>query len=158
MPTPALAGARPSSEDPGAALLVTAARFARTVSRHTATDVPAARLRLLAQVAEMEPVGISDLAAADRCRQPTMSDAVQKLCRLGLLTKRPHPDDARSALVSLTDAGHRELATNRRLAADYIATLLARDATYTMGDVRAAVELLRHLVDQAPQTSARDHT
>jgi DNA-binding MarR family transcriptional regulator len=85
-----------------AALVMYSARLGRAVSRVSLADVPAATLRLLSQIDELAPVGIGRLAEADRCSQPTMSGAVQKLADKGWVTKTPHPTDARSSLVDLT--------------------------------------------------------
>ena len=132
-----------------------AGRLVRAVSRRTAPDVPAATLRLLSQVDELAPVGISQLAEADRCSQPTMSSAVAHLVEKGWAVKRPHPSDARSTLVELTDAGRETLATARRRNADVVASRLLADARHDADDLAAAVALLQHLLETHP-TESRD--
>src|SRR5689334_18464675 len=88
-----------------------AARLVRAVRR--AVDSPAG-VRVLSLLDELGPQGVSALAAADRCSQPTMTGTVNALLERGMVTKSPHPDDARSTLVDLTDAGRAELARLRR--------------------------------------------
>lgn len=129
-----------------AALVTYSARLGRAISRVTLSDVPAATLRLLSQIDELQPVGIGRLAAADRCSQPTMSGAVQKLADKGWVSKTAHPTDARSSLVELTPAGATVLAGARQRMALLIGDRLAADPCHDLDDVRAAVTLLQHLL------------
>jgi DNA-binding MarR family transcriptional regulator len=129
-----------------AALVMYSARLGRAVSRVCLADVPAATLRLLSQIGELQPVGIGRLAEADRCSQPTMSGAVQKLADKGWVSKTPNPVDARSALVELTPAGTTVLHGARRRIAAVVAERLAADDCHDLDDVRAAVTLLQHLL------------
>jgi DNA-binding MarR family transcriptional regulator len=129
-----------------AALVMYSARLGRAVSRVSLADVPAATLRLLSQIDELAPVGIGRLAEADRCSQPTMSGAVQKLADKGWVTKTPHPTDARSSLVDLTPAGATVLRGARSRMAAVVGERLDADACHDLDDVRAAVTLLQHLL------------
>jgi DNA-binding MarR family transcriptional regulator len=131
----------------GAALVMYAGRLGRAVSRRTAHDVPAATLRLLSQVEELGPVTISQLAHADRCSQPAMSGAVQNLTDKGWAVKRTNPDDGRSSLVALTDAGRSMLAEARRKNGALVAERLLLTGQHGREDVAAAVDLLKHLLD-----------
>ncbi|HET6627698.1 MAG TPA: MarR family winged helix-turn-helix transcriptional regulator [Nocardioidaceae bacterium] len=137
-------------EDHAAALVMYSARLGRAVSRRTATDVPAATLRLLSQVDELGPVGISQLAHADRCSQPTMSGGVQNLVDKGWALKRPNPKDARSSLVELTATGATVLREARRRNGAVVAERLAADPCHDRDDLEAAVRLLQHLLQPAP--------
>jgi len=132
--------------DLSAELAMLAGRFTRAVT-HTAThEVPTASLRLLSQVDELGSVPIGTLAAADRCSQPTMSSAVQSLCRRGWARKTPNPDDARSTLVSLTEAGRTVLADARRQRASVVADLFEADPRHDRQDLATAVAVLRGLL------------
>jgi DNA-binding MarR family transcriptional regulator len=127
-------------------LVTYASRLGRAVSRVAAPDVPAATLRLLAQLDELGPVGISRLAKADRCSQPTMSGAVQHLVEKGWATKTTNPDDARSSLVRVTTAGVGVLDDARRRIGTVVAERLEADPCHDVADVAAAVALLEHLL------------
>ena len=129
-----------------AELVTYASRLGRAVSRATAPDLPAATLRLLAQLDEFGAAGISRLAEADRCSQPTMSGAVQHLADRGWVTKKPNPADARSSLVELTEAGARVLAEARSRIGAVVAERLDADPCHSTADVAAAVALLEHLL------------
>jgi DNA-binding MarR family transcriptional regulator len=132
--------------DLSAELILLAGRLTRTVTRSSPLDVPTASLRLLSQVDELGPVTIGALAAADRCSQPTMSSAVQTLCRRRWARKDPNPEDARSCLVSLTDAGRHVLADARRRRAGVVADLFAADPEHDDRDLATAVAVLRGLL------------
>jgi DNA-binding MarR family transcriptional regulator len=132
------------------ALVMYASRLVRAVSRRTSRDVPAASLRLLSQVDELGPTGISQLAAADRCSQPTMSSGVQNLADKGWVVKLPNPADARSCLVQITDAGLAALGDTRRKNAEVVAERLHADPRHDVDDLRRAVDLLQHLLEDHP--------
>src|SRR5690349_18636182 len=52
-------------------LLVTSARFTRLAACETPTEMPRALWRALAQLDDLGPARVSDLATADRVSQPT---------------------------------------------------------------------------------------
>jgi DNA-binding MarR family transcriptional regulator len=51
-----------------------------------------------------------DLAASAQVEQPTMAATLTRMERDGLIERRANPDDGRSALISLTEAGRGKLA------------------------------------------------
>jgi DNA-binding MarR family transcriptional regulator len=106
-------------------LVVLSARLVREVRRNTA-DLPAASTRLMSLVDELGPSTVGALAQADRCSQPSMTGLVNGLVTKGWLQREPHPDDARSMLISMTTEGRRTLDTvrgrNAALVAERIAT------------------------------------
>ena len=136
--------------------MVYAGRLARAVTRSTSPGVPAATLRLLSLVDELGPSGISNLAQADRCSQPTMSTAVRNLTEKGWAVNRANPADARSSLVALTDEGLSVLAEARRRNAAVVAARLEADPRHTVADLADAVGLLRHLLEDHPDESRDD--
>ena len=140
-----------SLEQLSAELVLYTGRLVRAITRQSAglaVDVPTAQLRLLSQVDELGPVTIGALAAADRCSQPTMSAGVQALCERGWADKTPNPADARSSLVSLTDAGRTVLTEARRERAAVVAARLRSDPRHDERDLATAVAVLRGLLDQ----------
>jgi DNA-binding MarR family transcriptional regulator len=132
------------------ALVTCAGRLVRAVSRRTSPGIPAATLRLLSQVEELQPIAISQLAVADRCSQPTMSAAVRNLADKGWVSKRVNPADARSSFVALTDAGLSVLRQARRRNAAVVAARMKADPRHTTADLAAAVALLQHLLEHDP--------
>lgn len=124
-------------------LVTYAARLVRAVRR--AVEHPTG-IRVLSLLDEHGPLGVSALASADRCSQPTMSGTVASLVDSGLVTKTANPDDARSSLVALTDAGRTELARVRRSNGREVAARLSR-STCSAEDLATAIAVLRAALD-----------
>ena len=123
-------------------LVVYAARLIRAVRRESRLPASA---RILSVLDQYGALGISQLAAADRSSQPSMTAAVNQLVADGLVDKRPNPDDARATLVTLSAAGRRELSRVRRIHGDLVAERVAR-TTHSPEDLATAVAVLRDLV------------
>ena len=130
-----------------AALVTQAARLVRTVRADM--DLPAG-FRVLSMLDEHGPLGVTRLAVLDGTSQPTMSGTVAAVLERGWVDKQPHPDDARTAVVSLTDAGRAELLRGRARIGDQVARRLAA-TSHTEQDVAAAVDLLRSLLGKDEQ-------
>ncbi len=126
-------------------LVVHAARLVRAVRREL--ELPAGT-RVISLLDEYGPLGITQLAAADRCSQPTMSAAVAQLAARGWVVKAPNPDDARGSLITLTDAGRAELARQRRRHGERVADLVTDHPTLTTADLATAVAVLRGVLEK----------
>jgi DNA-binding MarR family transcriptional regulator len=127
----------------GSDLTLYAARLVRLLRRELPQPVG---MRVLSILDESGPLGISQLAAIDQCRQPTMSGTVTGLVERGWVTKESDPDDARSSLVALTAAGRRVLSSTREANGEAIAGRL-RAAGTRPDDVATAVAVLRTVVE-----------
>lgn len=138
-------------DDDGLALssdLVTqASRLIRLVRQHLPGG---ANLRVLSMLDQFGPTTVTTLADADRCTQPTMSAAVGLLAKQGFVSKTPNPDDARSSLVTLTPAGHAEIAATRAVNGRLIAERLVATTDHDVADLAAAVRLLSDLLADPP--------
>ena len=71
------------------------------------------------------PVRVTTLAAAAGISQPAMTGMIQRLERKGLVTGVDDPEDARVALVGLSDAGRVLRRDQQRERRDRLAVLLA---------------------------------
>lgn len=132
-------------------LVVYAARLMRAMRR--VLDLPAS-VRVLTILDTTGPLGITELARADNCSQPTMSAQIAQLVKSGLVTKEPNPADGRGSVVTLTDAGRAELAEVR----DRISTMIAERlgaSGRTPEEIAAAVSVLRDLVEDSEPEVAR---
>ncbi len=127
-------------------LVVLSARLVREVRRNT-SDLPAASTRLMSLLDELGPSTVSALSAADRCSQPTMSGLVNGLVAKGWVQRDPHPDDARSSLVSMTTDGRRTLAALRRGNAALVAERITASGRSTE-ELATAVAVLSDLLEQ----------
>ena len=70
-------------------------------------------LLVLARLDAGGPQRVTDLAAAERVAQPTMTGLIGRLEADGLVRKTADPADARAVRVELTDAGRDQLAAVR---------------------------------------------
>src|SRR5689334_3394914 len=107
-------------------LLVVSARFTRLAARETPTAIPRALWRALAQLEELGPMRVSDLAAVDRVSQPTATNLVQKLVEHVWAERTTDPADGRAVLVSISGDGRAALAGTRDAAAAALAPRLSR--------------------------------
>src|SRR3954465_15032903 len=94
----------------GEDLVTTAARVVRWVPRDADFGLSLAAVRLLARIFDHGPVRISDLAVAENCSQPTITNHVKKLEAERLVTRAADPHDARVWMIDLTDLGRQRLA------------------------------------------------
>ncbi|XBB67960.1 MarR family transcriptional regulator [Nocardioides sp. WV_118_6] len=138
----------PDTDGLSSDLSVYAARLVRLVRREHA---PSAGSRVLSILDELGPLGITALAQVDRCSQPTMTGQVRQLVETGWVTKTPHPTDARSSLVDLTDAGRAELRRIRRLSAALVTERLARRTDLSLDDLATAVAVLQAVVEPSSE-------
>jgi len=79
-----------------------------------AAGLPPAQLSALSVVVFGGPLTVGALAAAEQVRSPSMTRVVTALEAAGLVTREPHPGDARATLVAATAAGRGLLLAGRR--------------------------------------------
>ena len=77
------------------------------------SGLSAARLSALSVVVFAGPLSLTELAAAERVRPPTMTRIAQALERDGLVRRRPSPHDRRAVEIQATAKGRKRLATAR---------------------------------------------
>jgi DNA-binding MarR family transcriptional regulator len=138
-------------------LLVTSARFTRLAARETPTGMPRALWRALAQLEDLGPTRVSDLAAADRVSQPTATTLVQKLVEHGWALRCTDSQDRRAVQVTITDAGRAALAEARDAAAEALQPRLDRLDPESLRALAAGVEALHQVLEaDGPDGPARD--
>src|SRR5215218_10883381 len=138
----------------GVATLVAAARLTRLASRDV-TVMPPAALRLLGRLDELGPTRISELAKADRCSQPTMSNLVQRQEEQGWVRRESDPVDSRASLISLTDAGYAELQRARQEAGAAVAARLRQLSATDLTTLEAAVAVMHKILTLDPLEATR---
>ncbi|MGN6721753.1 MAG: MarR family winged helix-turn-helix transcriptional regulator [Marmoricola sp.] len=136
---------RSDSLDASAALVLQVSRLIRIVRRNS-HQIPAASVRLLSLVDQYGPATIKDLAITDQVSQPTMTGLVNGMTERGWLRREPNPADARSSLVSLTDAGRDELRQARAQNAEFILNRAER-AGITPEDLATAASVIQRIVE-----------
>ena len=88
-----------------ARLRLAVGRLNRRIRVDSASALPPLQSSVLVTLEEHEPLRLSDLARREAVTPPTMSRVLAALDEAELLTRRPDPQDARSALVELSDKG-----------------------------------------------------
>lgn len=129
----------------GVDVVVASARLTRLASRDVSA-LPHAAMRLMGRLDELGPTRISELAKADRCSQPTMSNLVQRQEENGFVRREPDPADSRASLISLTRAGRAELERARHEAGEAIATRLRLLAQEDVETLQAAVAVIHRIL------------
>ncbi|MEV8565787.1 MarR family winged helix-turn-helix transcriptional regulator [Streptomyces sp. NPDC051322] len=116
------------------------ARRARATAARLHPELPLVSYTLLAHIDERRGCRATDLAAHYMLDKSTVSRQLAGLEKLGLVERRPAPDDQRVQVLHPTDAGTRMLAStqgSRRAAvrdrlADWSGEDLERFATYLL--------------------------
>jgi len=86
----------------------------------------APRLSALSVIVFAGPLSLSNLAAAEQVRPPTMTRIVNALADQGLVHKERDPNDARGIRLSATAAGKTLLAQAQKRRVDSVARQIAR--------------------------------
>jgi DNA-binding MarR family transcriptional regulator len=114
-------------------------------------SVPPLQLSAMVTVEELGPLRLSELARREAVSVPTMSRVLAALDEQQLVVRTPDPQDARSALVTLSEEGARRLAQVRSHRTALVARRLRRlDAAQRAALAAALPALEALLVDEAP--------
>jgi DNA-binding MarR family transcriptional regulator len=128
-----------------ARLRVAVLRLSRRLRKHDLAGLTPSQLSTLSYVGKSGPVRLGDLAAAERIAPSTLTRLVNALEQRGYLQRQPAPDDARAALVTITDTGRQALerirAEGTSMLADILRTLPA-DQLASLEAALPALELL----------------
>jgi DNA-binding MarR family transcriptional regulator len=85
---------------------------------------------------------MGELAAAEKMQPPSMTRIVNGLEARGYVARRPHPDDRRQCVVTLSDEGRKILLANRRRRDEWLAIRIAQLAPVERQVLREAIEIL----------------
>jgi DNA-binding MarR family transcriptional regulator len=80
------------------------------VFRRAGLVIPVKSSSLLGAIASLGPVSISDLVRALNRSHQLIQQKMPKLVALGLITRRPDPEDQRAVLIEITEKGRQQLA------------------------------------------------
>jgi DNA-binding MarR family transcriptional regulator len=115
----------PAIDDPmlPARLRLAIGRLNRRIRVDSAAVLPPLQTSVLVTLEEHEPLRLSELARREAVTPPTMSRVLAALDDAGLLVRTPDPQDARSALIQLSEQGHEAI---RRIRTERTASLALR--------------------------------
>lgn len=111
-----------------------------------ASGLNAPRLSALSVVVFAGPVTLSDLAAAEQVRPPTMTRIVDALAGQGLVVKKRNAQDARSTLIQATATGRKLLMQGRERRVRALAEQIALLETGDRAVLERAVQTLRNVI------------
>ena len=130
----------------GEELITTAARMVRWAPKDQNFTLSLAATRLLARLNDNGPTRISDLATAERCSQPTITNHIKRLEASGLVDRHVDPADARAWIISLTDSGEQQLARMRASLGISLQPYLAAMSRKDRKALRDGIEAMRRLM------------
>jgi DNA-binding MarR family transcriptional regulator len=87
-------------------------------------DLSASAAFVLNRVCREGPIRLTTLAAKEAVSQPSMTQLIQRLERLDLVTRLPDPDDGRAALIGITAHGQTLLDERKRVRRARLAALM----------------------------------
>lgn len=130
----------------GEELISTAARMVRWAPKDQGFHVSLAAARLLARLHDNGPTRISDLATAERCSQPTITNHVKRLEAASLVARDVDPHDGRVCIIRLTDPGRAELASIRTALGIGLEPYLARLSDADRQSLHEGLAVMRRLM------------
>ena len=130
----------------GEDLVTTAARVVRWVPRRADFGLSIAAVRLLARISDHGPTRISDLAVAENCSQPTITNHIKKLESEHLVDRTADPKDARVWMIDLTAHGREQLTAMRHSLGTSVLPNLSSLSRKDQKALRDGVEAMRRLM------------
>ncbi|QTE29695.1 MarR family winged helix-turn-helix transcriptional regulator [Pengzhenrongella sicca] len=131
-------------------LLMRRARSASAaMSQQLHPDLESSAYLLLTYVGRQPGVRSSDLAAHIGVGRATISRQVHKLEELGLLRRRPDPQDARGQLLELTDEGAHVVTTTQDSRRRWLRSALTSWSTEDVTTLAASLAHLNETIEEA---------
>ena len=130
----------------GEDLITTSARVVRWVPKSSSFTLSLAAARILARLNDNGPTRISELAIAERCSQPTITNHIKRMESSGLVERQADPRDARAWMIQLTPRGHDELRALRDSLGTGLEPYLAQMSRRDLKALREGVEAMRRLM------------
>lgn len=130
----------------GEELISTAARMVRWAPKDYGFTISLAAARLLARLHDNGPTRISDLATAERCSQPTITNHVKRLEAASLVARDVDPHDGRVCIIRLTDPGRAELVSIRTALGTGLEPYLARLSDADRQSLHDGLDVMRRLM------------
>lgn len=137
-----------SDADLPSRLRLAVGRLNRRIRVDSGAALPPLQTSVLATLEDQAPLRLSELARREAVTPPTMSRVLAALDEAGLLVRTPDPQDARSALIHLSEAGHDAIRRIRTERTASIAQRLDRLDAEQRAALEAALPALERLVEE----------
>ena len=132
-----------------ARLRVALGRLNRLLTQQPGQDkVSFAQLSALVMIERHGPIRVGDLALRERVAAPSMTRTLAGLVSAGWVEREPDPDDGRSFMVTLTEAGERMITKVRQERTALLVRGMDRLSPDKQAALRAAVPVLEQLADE----------
>src|ERR1700712_4886451 len=116
-------------------------------------ELSASAAFVLNRVCREGPIRLTTLAAREGVSQPSMTQLIQRLERVDLVTRLADPDDGRATLIGITGPGQALLNDRKRLRRERLqalmATLTREEECALKLSAQVAFPVLRRLVENA---------
>jgi len=123
------------------------ARLNRRLRQERQSDLTATQLSVLGSVRVLGPATPSQIAARERVSQPSVARTLKCLLEDSYVTKKPHPDDGRQVLISVSELGEKVLAEERQRRDQWLDRRLATFTSAERVQLRDATDLLVRLAE-----------
>ncbi len=139
-------------------VLVKLSLFLRRGQSHylkTGGGLTMAQLSILLTLFDQGPMRLASLAAHERLRAPTITVAIRRLEKLGLVQRSSDPADQRAVLIEVTPLGlrnHQQSLSDRLAVLTTALTDLSDDELAAIAAAVGPLERLAGLTDTSPST------
>ena len=124
-------------------------RFTRLVrNQRVDTSVTLTHLSAMATLVQHGPMSAGELATCEKVQPPSMTKVLATLEERGLVSREPHPDDKRQAIIAITEAGEALLIEERRSRDRWLSLRLATLTAEERDVLHRVVPILDKLADQ----------
>ena len=123
------------------------ARLNRRLRQERQTDLTPTQLSVLGSILKLGPSTPSAIAAYERVQPPSITRTLNCLVDDGLALRKPHPDDGRQVIISISDKGEAVLAEERDRRDQWLTQRLRELSAPERKTLREAAVLLEQLAD-----------
>lgn len=128
-------------------LRLSVGRLARRLRQQSLGGLTPSQRSVLSTLSRNGPVPMSRLAELESISRPAATRITDRLEEKGLVVRRPHPEDRRSAVAGITPQGVALLEEGRRERTAFLARRLARMSVEDRRRLAEAIEVLDSLVE-----------
>ncbi|MCA1830168.1 MAG: MarR family transcriptional regulator [Actinobacteria bacterium] len=143
--TPAQTSLSPAELAPRLRLAIM--RLSRLLRQETQGPATPSQTSALHSIERLEPVTLSDLAAAERIQPPSMTRIVSALEENGYVTREVDLSDRRYARLRLTPEGRKLLERGRERRTAYLASRLRKLGAEDVAALERALPLIERLIE-----------
>ncbi|MFN2544203.1 MAG: MarR family winged helix-turn-helix transcriptional regulator [Actinomycetota bacterium] len=123
-------------------------RLARRLRQQTDGDATPSMLSAISTIERYGPMTLSELAAHERVKPPTVTTIIGRLEAAGLVARDTDLDDRRIAWISLSPEGRKFVEATRSRKTAYLATRIGKLSAQDRAALSRAVTILERLVEE----------